>query len=177
MWFFFLYLINLQTEVLIFPTFVIFLSLFPQNEVNKDDLKEALEQEFIYRVNEVGVDLNRSIAHGHTQAMVQFVCGMGPRKGNAMIRVSGIVRSKTELYPQILIYIVKKDSCLVLYFISSSYLRTLPGKQIIVLTYYVVITEGHASWLFAPVHESTDMIYEYGDIWFDLTCIDLTKKT
>ncbi|XP_071501070.1 transcription elongation factor SPT6-like [Diadema antillarum] len=63
------------------------MKLHPQQEaVNQDELREAIYQEFIYRVNEVGVDINRAILHPHTSSLVQFVCGLGPRKGNALLR-------------------------------------------------------------------------------------------
>ncbi|XP_063966332.1 transcription elongation factor SPT6-like isoform X1 [Lytechinus pictus] len=63
------------------------LKLHPQQDaVSQDELKEALHQEFIYRVNEVGVDINRAILHPHTVSLVQFICGLGPRKGNALVR-------------------------------------------------------------------------------------------
>ena len=39
------------------------------------------------RVNEVGVDLNFAVDHYHYQTMVQFVCGLGPRKGDALLKV------------------------------------------------------------------------------------------
>ncbi len=61
-----------------------------QDAVSREELQEALRQEFIYRVNEVGVDINRAIAHPHTQCLVQFICGLGPRKGNAIVRVSPV---------------------------------------------------------------------------------------
>lgn len=47
----------------------------------------ALYCEFINRVNEVGVDVNRAIAHSHTQSLVQYVCGLGPRKGSHLLKV------------------------------------------------------------------------------------------
>lgn len=47
----------------------------------------ALYCEFINRVNEVGVDVNRAIAHPHTQSLVQYVCGLGPRKGAHLLKV------------------------------------------------------------------------------------------
>lgn len=52
----------------------------------KEDLLTALYCEFINRVNEVGVDVNRAIAHPHTQSLVQYVCGLGPRKGAHLIK-------------------------------------------------------------------------------------------
>lgn len=57
----------------------------------KEDLLCALYCEFINRVNEVGVDVNKSIAHPHTQSLVQFVCGLGPRKGSQLLKVGFII--------------------------------------------------------------------------------------
>ena len=68
--------------------FVKRMTLFPQEQVVKEDLLSALYCEFINRVNEVGVDVNRAIAHPHTQSLVQFVCGLGPRKGSHLLKVS-----------------------------------------------------------------------------------------
>lgn len=53
----------------------------------KEDLLTALYCEFINRANEVGVDVNRAIAHPHTQSLVQYVCGLGPRKGSHLLKV------------------------------------------------------------------------------------------
>lgn len=55
--------------------------------MGKEDLLSALYCEFINRVNEVGVDVNRAIAHPHTQSLVQYVCGLGPRKGSHLLKV------------------------------------------------------------------------------------------
>lgn len=52
----------------------------------KEDLLSALYCEFINRVNEVGVDVNKAIAHPHTQSLVQYVCGLGPRKGSHLLK-------------------------------------------------------------------------------------------
>ena len=60
---------------------------FPQDEVNREDLMEALYLEFVNRVNEVGVDVNKCVAYTHTAPLVQFVCGLGPRKGYHLLRV------------------------------------------------------------------------------------------
>lgn len=53
----------------------------------KEELLNALYCEFINRVNEVGVDVNRAIAHPHSQALLQYVCGLGPRKGTHLLKV------------------------------------------------------------------------------------------
>ncbi|XP_069040225.1 transcription elongation factor SPT6 [Lepisosteus oculatus] len=58
-----------------------------QEHVVKEDLLNALYCEFINRVNEVGVDVNRAIAHPYTQSLVQYVCGLGPRKGSHLLKI------------------------------------------------------------------------------------------
>lgn len=62
-------------------------SPFCQEHVVKEELLNALYCEFINRVNEVGVDVNRAIAHPHSQALLQYVCGLGPRKGTHLLKV------------------------------------------------------------------------------------------
>lgn len=59
-----------------------------QEQVVKEDLLTALYCEFINRVNEVGVDVNRGISHPYTQSLVQYVCGLGPRKGSHLLKVA-----------------------------------------------------------------------------------------
>uniref|UniRef100_A0A7N6FBA8 Transcription elongation factor spt6 n=1 Tax=Anabas testudineus TaxID=64144 RepID=A0A7N6FBA8_ANATE len=67
---------------------ILCLKLHPlQEHVGKEDLLSALYCEFINRVNEVGVDVNRAIAHPHTQSLVQYVCGLGPRKGFHLLKI------------------------------------------------------------------------------------------
>lgn len=61
-----------------------------QEHVVKEDLLSALYCEFINRVNEVGVDVNKAIAHPHTQSLVQYVCGLGPRKGSHLLKVHSV---------------------------------------------------------------------------------------
>ena len=57
-----------------------------QELVNPMELQNGLYTEFVNRTNEVGVDLNRAVAFPYTQNLVQFVCGLGPRKANALIK-------------------------------------------------------------------------------------------
>ena len=57
-----------------------------QEHLNNEDLLNALYLEFVNRVNEVGVDVNRCLRFQHTSHLVQFVCGLGPRKGAALLR-------------------------------------------------------------------------------------------
>uniref|UniRef100_A0A2K6TY16 SPT6 homolog, histone chaperone and transcription elongation factor n=1 Tax=Saimiri boliviensis boliviensis TaxID=39432 RepID=A0A2K6TY16_SAIBB len=58
-----------------------------QEHVVKEELLNALYCEFINRVNEVGVDVNRAIAHPYSQALIQYVCGLGPRKGTHLLKI------------------------------------------------------------------------------------------
>lgn len=57
-----------------------------QDLIDRDQLLSALEQLFISRTNEVGVDLNRCITYSHTANVLQFVCGLGPRKATHLIK-------------------------------------------------------------------------------------------
>lgn len=57
-----------------------------QDSVPRDELTSALNLEFVNRTNEVGVDINLAITHTHTSYLVQFVCGLGPRKGYALLK-------------------------------------------------------------------------------------------
>ena len=64
------------------PNFVTF-----QDQVPKEQLVKSLHQEFVTVVNEVGVDPNRLLEHPHTVSLLQFVCGLGPRKASSLLKV------------------------------------------------------------------------------------------
>ncbi|KAK5973182.1 Transcription elongation factor spt6 [Trichostrongylus colubriformis] len=72
-----------------------------QSEVSKDDLSNALSRELINRVNEVGVDVNRCLEHPHTANVLQFVCGLGPRKATHLLKMlkqhDHLLESRTKL--------------------------------------------------------------------------------
>ncbi|CAF3525255.1 unnamed protein product [Rotaria socialis] len=57
-----------------------------QDAIDREQLIPILEQCFISRTNEVGVDLNRCIAYAHTSNVLQFVCGLGPRKATHLVK-------------------------------------------------------------------------------------------
>jgi len=61
-----------------------------------DELLEPLYLEFVNRVNEVGVDVNRCLTHSHTASLIQFVCGLGPRKGYHLLKVIYRVAQKSD---------------------------------------------------------------------------------
>jgi transcription elongation factor SPT6 len=57
---------------------------------NSDDASELLrllEIEFINAVNDVGIDLNRCNISPHTSGCLQFVCGLGPRKAQHILKI------------------------------------------------------------------------------------------
>lgn len=58
-----------------------------QEQLSKEELLESLYLEFINRTNEVGVDINLTVQNSITMNLVQFICGLGPRKGQALIKV------------------------------------------------------------------------------------------
>ena len=58
-----------------------------QEQITKDELLENLYLEFVNRTNEVGVDINLAVQQPHKSHLIQFICGLGPRKGQALLRV------------------------------------------------------------------------------------------
>ena len=63
------------------------IKLHPNQDVlPKDKLQRTLYREFVFRVNEVGVDVNQCVNHAHVASLVQFVCGLGPRKGFQLLK-------------------------------------------------------------------------------------------
>lgn len=58
-----------------------------QDQLSKEELLEHLYIEFINQTNEVGVDINMAVQNSYTLNLVQFVCGLGPRKGAALIKI------------------------------------------------------------------------------------------
>uniref|UniRef100_A0A7G3AZW4 Transcription elongation factor SPT6 n=1 Tax=Lutzomyia longipalpis TaxID=7200 RepID=A0A7G3AZW4_LUTLO len=58
-----------------------------QDQLPKEELLEGLYLEFINRTNEVGVDINLAVQNPLYVNLVQFICGLGPRKGQALIKI------------------------------------------------------------------------------------------
>lgn len=58
-----------------------------QDQVTKEELLEAINTEFINRTNEVGVDINLAVQNPLTINLVQYICGLGPRKGQALVKI------------------------------------------------------------------------------------------
>ena len=58
-----------------------------QDQLPQEELLENIYLEFVNRVNEVGVDVNKAVQQAYSGNLVQFVCGLGARKGQALIKV------------------------------------------------------------------------------------------
>ncbi|CAL8137322.1 unnamed protein product [Orchesella dallaii] len=58
-----------------------------QDHLPKEELLEHLYLEFINRTNEMGVDLNRILSYPYISNLVQFTCGLGPRKATALLKI------------------------------------------------------------------------------------------
>ncbi|XP_050557944.1 transcription elongation factor SPT6 [Spodoptera frugiperda] len=67
-----------------------------QDQIAKEDLLEGIELEFVNRVNEVGVDVNEAVLTGRGTELLQFVCGLGPRKAQALIKLFKQTNQKLE---------------------------------------------------------------------------------
>lgn len=68
-----------------------------QDLLSEEELLEGLNIEFINRVCEVGVDINECVAHGHMSNLVQFIGGLGPRKGAALLKTLRQMKSSQRL--------------------------------------------------------------------------------
>uniref|UniRef100_A0A8C7RGY9 S1 motif domain-containing protein n=1 Tax=Oncorhynchus mykiss TaxID=8022 RepID=A0A8C7RGY9_ONCMY len=110
---------------------ILCLKLHPlQEHVVKEDLLNALYCEFINRVNEVGVDVNRAISHPYTQSLVQFVCGLGQRKGSHLLKVRLCFSLSVSACLQVL-----KFWGFFLPRITDSYIEVLDGSRVHPETY------------------------------------------
>uniref|UniRef100_A0A4W5L4X4 Transcription elongation factor SPT6 n=1 Tax=Hucho hucho TaxID=62062 RepID=A0A4W5L4X4_9TELE len=105
---------------------ILCLKLHPlQEHVVKEDLLSALYCEFINRVNEVGVDVNRAISHPYTQSLVQFVCGLGLRKGSHLLKVCVSLSRSLSLSVGLSLSLSRTDS----------YIEVLDGSRVHPETY------------------------------------------
>lgn len=57
-----------------------------QEYLPKDRLARRLEIEFINVINEVGVDINRALEFPHSTILTHYICGLGPRKANHLLK-------------------------------------------------------------------------------------------
>ncbi|XP_001355099.4 transcription elongation factor SPT6 [Drosophila pseudoobscura] len=58
-----------------------------QERVPRDMLLEYLSLEFINRTSEVGLDINMMVQNSRTVNLLQYTCGLGPRKGQALLKL------------------------------------------------------------------------------------------
>ncbi|KAJ1799648.1 Transcription elongation factor spt6 [Coemansia sp. RSA 2399] len=56
-----------------------------QRNVDESLLFPIVERAFVNVVNKVGVDINEVASHPHKHAVLQYVCGLGPRKASGII--------------------------------------------------------------------------------------------
>ncbi|KAH9854249.1 transcription elongation factor Spt6 [Lenzites betulinus] len=57
-----------------------------QQLVPKEKLLTALERVLVDAVNKVGVDINRAVTDAYYQHLLRFICGLGPRKAQVLIK-------------------------------------------------------------------------------------------
>ncbi|XP_076825036.1 transcription elongation factor SPT6-like [Clavelina lepadiformis] len=125
------------------------LKLHPlQDQINKDELLQALVEEFVFRANEVGVDVNQAIFHPHSATIVQFVCGLGPRKAAHLLKVlkqkNGRLENRSNLVtvcklgPKIFINcagFIKIDTKSIMEDSTEAYIEILDGLRVHPETY------------------------------------------
>ncbi len=71
---------------MLFDHFVPFLTAF---QVPREKLLTAFERVLVDITNKVGVDINRAVADSYYQNLLPFVCGLGPRKAQSLIKKIG----------------------------------------------------------------------------------------
>lgn len=49
----------------------------------------AFERALVDVTNKVGVDINRAVADSYYQHLLPFVCGLGPRKAQVLVKKIG----------------------------------------------------------------------------------------
>jgi len=57
-----------------------------QNLVPKEKLLSAFEEALVDITNKVGVDINRAVTDPYYQHLLPFVCGLGPRKAQVLVK-------------------------------------------------------------------------------------------
>ncbi|XP_058807123.1 transcription elongation factor SPT6-like [Phymastichus coffea] len=67
-----------------------------QDQVAREDLRDDIYLEFVNRVNEVGVDVNRALLTPYFGSLLQFVCGFGPRKARHLLDTLGRASQQLE---------------------------------------------------------------------------------
>jgi transcription elongation factor SPT6 len=61
-------------------------------QVPREKLLSAFERVLVDVTNKVGVDINRAVADSYYQHLLAFVCGLGPRKAQVLVKkISALV--------------------------------------------------------------------------------------
>lgn len=72
-----------------------------QQLLPEDRLRRALDSAMVDLVNLCGVDINEALADPYTANLLPYVCGLGPRKATAVMKIignnGGVVNSREEL--------------------------------------------------------------------------------
>lgn len=78
------------------------LSLHPlQRDIDQEQLALVLSHELVNKVNEEGVDINKCAEFPHYTNMLQFTCGLGPRKATDLLKSikanDNLIESRSKL--------------------------------------------------------------------------------
>lgn len=75
-----------------------------QDQLPTRELQWCFQREFINHVSEVGVDINYCLEFPHTANVLQFVCGLGPRKAAHLLQLlrhqNATLQSRSRLVTQ-----------------------------------------------------------------------------
>lgn len=73
-----------------------------QDLISKDDLLNALNLQFVNQVNEVGLDINSAIQNSRIANLVPFICGLGLRKSEELLKVLKKANARLENRSQLM---------------------------------------------------------------------------
>lgn len=81
-------------------------------QLPREKLLAALERALVDVTNGVGVDINRAVIDAYYQHLLPFVCGLGPRKAQALARKIASIVCVQHMYnhlPQCLILVLGRQ--------------------------------------------------------------------
>jgi transcription elongation factor SPT6 len=83
--------IHLGDEIQFLVSFILWIALCCSRAVKVSDEKllTAFEHVLVDVTNKVGVDINRAVTDNYYQHLLPFVCGLGPRKAQALVKKIG----------------------------------------------------------------------------------------
>ena len=63
----------------------------------KEKLLTAFERVLVDITNKVGVDINRAVTDSYYQHLLPFVCGLGPRKAQVLVKkIAAMVKIQSK---------------------------------------------------------------------------------